>query len=348
MKNLYTCTREELKQFVISLHQPAFRANQIWEWLWKKNATSFYQMSNLPATLRSRLEQNFFIAELRISSVQQSSDGSRKYLFRFTDERAVEGVLIPSGDRVTACVSSQIGCPLQCRFCATGTMGFKRNLEFWEIYQQVAALNAESVQHYARPLSNIVYMGMGEPLLNYDNVAQSIALICSPDTFGMSPQRITVSTSGIIEGIKRWSEDTASTIYKVQLALSLHHADPIKRAELMPVTNSNRLFDLREALAQYNKQTHNRITIEYVLLAGVNDSIEDAQQLAAYCRRFPVKINLIEYNEVPLIPFRKSKPENMAAFKQFLESKNMVVNLRRSKGQDIAAACGQLANRQKQ
>jgi len=255
------------------------------------------------------------------------------------DNNKIEGVLIPSGKRNTACISTQVGCKINCTFCATGQLGYKRNLMYTEIYDQVIILNELALQKTGRSLSNIVMMGMGEPLLNYDSVKQAINYITGKVGLGMSPSRLTVSTVGIPEMIVKLADEQI----KYNLALSLHSADNNKRKQLIPIAKKYSLNDLIVSLKYFYEHTHNRIIIEYLLLGDINDSTEDAEKLAKFCKNFPVKINLIGYNQVIGLNFKKSSETNIKKFKELLEAKNLIVNYRRSRGDDINAACGQLA-----
>ncbi len=340
-RNIKYIEKEQLGDFLRQIGQPQFRLKQIWQWLWQKGATGFDQMTNLPKDLRNKLDEEFYIPVVAVHSYQQSpSDKSIKYTFRLDDGRLVEGVLIPSrsSSRVTACISTQVGCPLACKFCATGTMGLKRNLEWYEIYDHLFLLNQESQKHFGRKLTNIVVMGMGEPLLNLDNTLRALDMISSEEGLAMSPQRITVSTAGIVKELYRLADMNP----KFNLAVSLHSAIDEVRTQIMPVNKSNPLGELVKALKYFHKKTGKRFTFEYLMLKDVNDSIKDAKALAEFTRNFPSKINLIEYNETPQSEFRKSPPERVEAFKNYLEKRNLVVTVRRSKGADIAAACGQL------
>ena len=332
-------TQEEITLFVEEQGEKAFRARQIYEWLWKKNASDFEQMSNLPQPLRESLKKNYVIRRLNPATELVSSDKTRKYGFHTFDDLLVEGVLIPATGRVTACISSQVGCPLNCIFCATARLRSRRNLETGEILDQVHLLQDGSVKAYGRKLSNIVLMGMGEPLLNYENVLRSISILISTEGLAISPSRITLSTVGLVDGIRRLGDDKV----RFPLAISLHSADEQKRSLIMPVNKSNPLPALAEALKYFHQQTGTRITYEYLLLKDFNDSLADARQLAEFCRITPCKVNLIEYNEVEGSPYKRSNRNRFEEFAGFLESKNMVVNIRRSRGHDIAAACGQLA-----
>lgn len=339
--DIKTLSIEELTQVILEIGESKFRAKQIYEWLWKKNVKSFDQMSNLSNSLRDKLSERFIIESLEITYEQKSNDGTIKLGFTLIDNSLIEGVLIPSEERSTACISTQVGCPMKCGFCATAKLGLKRNLSVSEIYNQVVEINNLSQRIYNRNLSNIVVMGMGEPLLNYKNVKDAIELITSETGMAMSPSRITLSTVGIPKMIRQLADDNI----KYNLALSLHAATDKVRDQIIPANLSHPLSEISDALDYFYKKTNDRITIEYLLLGNVNDTIEDASNLAVFCRRFPVKVNLIEFNSVEGIPFEPSENAKVEAFKNFLESKNMIVNLRRSRGKDIDAACGQLANK---
>lgn len=340
MTDIRHISSQELTDFLLQNGEKKFRQKQIEEWLWKKGVGSFDEMTNVSAALRQKLQENFNFLHTEIAMKVQSSDGTAKFLFGLHDGRQVEGVLIPSGQRVTACISSQVGCALKCSFCATGTMGFIRNLHFSEIFDQFILMNNQAQELYNQTITNIVYMGMGEPLMNYENVMESIRLITSPTGPGLSPSRITLSTVGITNGIKRLADDG----FKPDVALSLHCADELKRSLRMPVTKHHGFAKLQEALAYLHEKTGKRITIEYLMLKDWNDSVEDARKLFRFCLPFPVKINLIEYNSTES-GYEKSPEENVKRFVEFLESKNMVVNIRHSRGKDIDAACGQLVRK---
>lgn len=340
-KDIRELTSDELKSFLLERGEKAFRAKQIEEWLWKKGATRFDDMKNLSKPLRQLLNEHFSFQSITTNNFQLSKDGTLKAAFTTHDNHLVEGVLIPSRKRLTACLSSQIGCNLGCEFCATGQMGLSRNLKHWEIFEQLVILEKEALKYFDNKISNIVLMGMGEPLANYKEVLQAIHWMTNDKGLGMSPRRITLSTAGIASKIRQLAEDNP----KIQLAVSLHTADNTKRNQLMPLNQSNDLKTLSEALQYYHEKTGNRITFEYILFRGVNDQLTDAKQLAAFCRPFPVKINVIEYNPVEGVKLNRSDDATTEAFVQFLEERNMIVNLRRSKGKDIDAACGQLANK---
>ncbi len=319
--------------------QPAFRAKQISEWLWQKSATAFDHMSNLPVTLREQLGTDFAILPVSVAKQQVSSDRTIKSGFRLHDGHLVEGVLIPAEDRMTACVSSQVGCSLTCKFCATGYMNRERNLEAAEIYDQVVLIKKQAEENYQAPLTNIVYMGMGEPLLNYQNVIDSIRHITSPEGLNWSPKRITVSTAGIAKMIRKLGDDEV----KFNLALSLHAANDTKRNQIMPINESNSLKNLASALNYFYKKTGNRITFEYIVFHGFNDTLSDARELLEFCKRVPSKVNIIEYNPISEANYVNADPEAIDKFATFLEENRVTVNIRRSRGKDIDAACGQLA-----
>ncbi|WP_340153680.1 23S rRNA (adenine(2503)-C(2))-methyltransferase RlmN [uncultured Marivirga sp.] len=321
--------------------EKAFRAKQIYEWLWVKSASTFEEMTNLSKNLREWLEENYCINRITIASKQLSSDRTIKVAFRLHDGNEVEGVLIPTENRMTACVSSQVGCSLSCKFCATGYLKRMRNLEAAEIYDQVVMIKELAETHYDMPLSNIVYMGMGEPLLNYKNMMESIEHITSEKGLFMSPKRITVSTAGISKMIKKLADYDA----KFNLALSLHAANDEKRSTIMSINDSNNLPVLREALEYYYNKTKNRVTFEYCVFNNFNDSLEDAKELWQFTKYVPAKVNLIEYNPIDQADFTNTEEDKLDRFAAFLEERGVIVNVRRSRGKDIDAACGQLANK---
>jgi 23S rRNA (adenine2503-C2)-methyltransferase len=340
-KNIRHYTEPEITEQLGMLHEPAFRGKQVWQWLWEKNAGAFEEMSNLPKLLREKLSENFELYKIRPDAKQVSADGTIKTGFRLFDNELVEGVLIPADGRMTACISSQVGCSLACSFCATARLPRKRNLFFDEIYDQAAAINRQALEHYNKQLSNIVFMGMGEPLLNYSEVMKSIERITSPDGLGMAPKRITVSTAGIAKMIRKLGDDEV----KFNLALSLHAATDEKRDRIMAINETNNLAELRQALSYFIDKTGTRVTLEYVMLSGFNDGKEDAENLVKFCKRLPCKVNLIEYNPIEDGMFKKSSGNALHRFKDDLEREHIIVNLRRSRGEDIDAACGQLANK---
>jgi 23S rRNA (adenine2503-C2)-methyltransferase len=342
-QDILTLSLDEIKVFLTKTGEKAFRAKQIYEWLWKKPVNSFEKMTNLSKDLRSLLNENFIIQAVEIDDQQISKDKTIKLAFRLQDGALVEGVLIPSEDRSTACISSQVGCNLGCEFCATGKLGLMRNLSIGEIFFQVVEIMNLAREKYDLPLTNIVLMGMGEPLLNYDNVLKAMAMVSSESGLGMSPQRITLSTVGLPRMIKKLADDKV----RFNLAISLHSANDKKRSSFMPVNNRNNLGELSEAIKYFNEKTGQRVTFEYLLMEGLNDSLNDAKELAEYCKQFPIKINIIEYNSTGDKRFKKSSNEAFDQFVTFLKGRNMIVNVRRSRGMDIAAACGQLAGKKK-
>ena len=338
MEDIRSITREQLEDFLLSKNEKKFRAGQIWTWLWQKGIGSYDEMTNISQSLRDLLASQYTFRHAVIAQEVQSKDKTAKFAFRYYDDALVEGVLIPSGERVTACISSQVGCPLGCSFCATGTMGFVRNLHYSEIFDEFMLMDRRARELYGNGISNIVFMGMGEPLLNFDNVMTAIDRLTAKDGIGLSPTRITLSTAGIVKGIKA----LADRKFPCGLAVSLHSADPVVRSAIMPVNEHNSLHDLQAALVYYHQKTGERITFEYLLLSKVNDTRQAAEKLARFCRPFPVKINIIEYNETPGGLYHRSYPNQREEFIDYLKGCNMVVNVRQSRGQDIAAACGQL------
>ncbi len=337
-------TLNDLVQFFVGIGEKSFRAKQVYEWLWKKGVQDFKEMSNLSKKQREALEQHFVIHKIAIDKVQHSLDGTIKSRFRLHDGHLIESVLIPvpMDNRYTVCVSSQVGCSLTCSFCATGRMKRVRNLDASEIYDQVAMVNEQCLERYQQPLTNIVYMGMGEPLLAYRNVLQSIEHITSPKGLGMSPRRITVSTAGIAKMIHKLAEDDV----RFNLALSLHAADDTKRNEIMPINEQNNLDILMESLKDFYHKTKNRISYEYITFQNFNDSIEDARRLVKLCKHFPVRVNIIEYNPIGGTTLEKSDEDRIDYFAQHLRKNGVMVTVRRSRGKDIDAACGQLANKE--
>ena len=340
-KNIRSLSLDELKEFFVDQGDKAFRGKQVYEWLWKKSARTFEEMTNLATPTRTLLNEHFCINHVEISDEQKSNDRTIKSAFRLADNKTVEGVLIPTKTRMTACISSQVGCSLSCKFCATGKLDRLRNLNADEIYDQVFLLNEQSIRNYNQKLSNIVYMGMGEPLLNYRNVLASVEKITSNDGLGMSPKRITVSTAGIAKMIKKLADDEV----RFNLALSLHAANDKKRDYIMPINEQNSLDSLSNAIKYFYEKTGTRPTYEYIIFKNYNDEIKDAQELALFAKVTPCKINIIEYNPIDEGEFQQASSEKVDRFVQFLESKNLIVNLRRSRGKDIDAACGQLANK---
>jgi len=342
MEDIKKLSLQELTEVVEAHGEKPFRAKQIYEWIWKKNASGYDDMKNIPTRLKDRLAKKYEFNSLKIAVKQVSKDQTVKYAFELASGSLVEGVLIPSKSRITACISSQVGCALKCKFCATGTMGFKQNLSTSEIYEQAAILNNEAQKIFKRKLTNIVLMGMGEPLMNYENTLSAINKIVSENGLSMAPSRITLSTAGIADKIRQLADDDV----KFNLAISLHSANERIRSSIMPINKTNSLTKLTSAIKYFNKKTGSRITFEYLMMAGINDTIQDAHELADFCKSFPVKINLIEYNNTNDSRFKKSDRDSIGRFVNLLRGeKNMIVNIRKSKGEDIDAACGQLVNK---
>lgn len=335
-------SKEELIAQLEKLGEKPFRARQIYEWLWKKSALSFEEMTNLSRELREKLNSHFVIHPVTIHKVQKSNDGTVKSAFRLFDKHLIEGVLIPTEDRSTACVSSQVGCSLTCSFCATGYLKRERNLDAAEIYDQVVIINRQAQESIGRNLTNIVFMGMGEPLLNYKNVLEAIDKITSEEGLNMAAKRITVSTAGVAKMIKKLADDGV----RFNLALSLHAADDVKRNTIMPINEQNNIEALIEALQYFQSKCKGEVTFEYILLDGVNDTLDDAKNLVGLCKRLnDVKVNVIEYNKIDNADFHKSTVETREKFIDYLTKHHVIANVRKSRGKDIDAACGQLANK---
>jgi 23S rRNA (adenine2503-C2)-methyltransferase len=347
-KDIRSLTKEQLRDFFVANGDKAFRGNQVYEWLWSKASHNFEDMTNVSKETRIMLENNFVINHIKVDQMQRSEDGTVKNAVRLHDGLIVESVLIPTETRTTACVSSQVGCSLDCNFCATARLKRMRNLEPGEIYDQVVAIDRESRLYYNRPLSNIVFMGMGEPLMNYNNVMKAIAMITSEEGLGMSPKRITVSTSGVSKMIKKMADDDV----KFKLAVSLHSAIEETRNHIMPFTKNFQLPELKEALQYWYQKTKSKVTYEYVVWKGINDDKASVDALVKFCKYVPCKVNLIEYN-----PIDDGEPDcRQASFQQAsdtainnyidaLAKNDIVAKVRRSRGKDIDAACGQLANK---
>ena len=340
-QDIRNLSSKDLAAFFEAHAEKSFRANQVYDWLWKKNVANFTEMTNLSMSLRRFLDEHFYINKLFVAEKQVSEDRTIKSAFQLMDKKVVEGVLIPTSNRMTACISSQVGCSLSCKFCATGSLKRMRNLEPSEIYDQVVCIKNQALEHYGQNLSNIVLMGMGEPLLNYKNVMEGIRMITSEDGLGMSPKRITLSTAGIAKMICQLADDSA----RFNLALSLHAANDDKRNEIMPINESNSLSELAESLKYFYQKTRTRITYEYIIFRDFNDELKDAAELANFCKHVPCKVNIIEYNPIEAGDFHQASRSKVDAFAQYLEDKNIIVNVRRSRGKDIDAACGQLANK---
>jgi 23S rRNA (adenine2503-C2)-methyltransferase len=340
-RNIRSLSPDEISAHLSEAGYPTFRVKQIIHWLWNNNAPDFPSMHNLGDALIHHLQENYYLDKLAINNTQLSRDKTIKCGFSTNEGHVIEGVLIPTSTRMTACISSQVGCSLSCLFCATGKLKLLKNLSPGEIVDQVVMLEQLAREHYQQGLSNIVLMGMGEPLLNYNNVLTAIAILTDPARYGISPKRITLSTAGISKMIRKLGDDQV----RFNLALSLHAADDEKRSEVMEINQSNNLETLSEALVYFHEKTETRVTFEYILFKDFNDSLEDAAKLAAFARCVPCKINLIEYNPIGDGRFQRAEVQKTEAFKSFLEERNLIVNVRRSRGKDIDAACGQLANK---
>ena len=341
-KDIRSLTKEQLRDFFVANNDKSFRGNQVYEWLWSKGAHNFDDMTNLSKTTRNILDNNFIINHIKVDLMQRSEDGTVKNAVRLHDGLVVESVLIPTNTRTTACVSSQVGCSLDCNFCATARLKRMRNLEPAEIYDQVLAIDKESRLYYNHQLSNIVFMGMGEPLMNYNNVLKAIEMITSEEGLGMSPKRIMVSTSGVPKMIKKLADDEV----KFKLAVSLHSAIDEIRNQIMPFSVNFPLADLRESLEYWYRKTKSKISYEYVVWKGINDNKTSIDALVKFCKYVPCKVNLIEYNPIDDGEFQQASEESINAYIVALENAGIVVKVRRSRGKDIDAACGQLANKE--
>lgn len=340
-KDIRAFTKEQLREFFVKQGDNAFRGNQVYEWLWQKSVYNFEDMTNVSKETRKMLEDNFVINHIQVDNMQRSSDGTVKNAVRLHDNLIVESVLIPTPTRTTACVSSQVGCSLDCKFCATARLKRMRNLNPDEIYDQVVAIDNQSRLYFDRPLSNIVFMGMGEPLMNYNNVIKAIDKITSPEGLGMSAKRITVSTSGVPKIIKKMSDDAV----KFNLAVSLHSAIDEVRTSIMPFNETFPLKDLKESLQYWYQKTGRKISYEYVVWKDINDSQKDIDALIEFCKHVPCKVNIIEYNPIDDGRFQQASNSALENYISSLEKNRIVVNVRRSRGKDIDAACGQLANK---
>ena len=340
-KDIRSLSLDQLKIFFVKNGLKEYRGDQLYSWLWEKSALNFDQMTNLPKSIRNILEENFVINHIQVNTIQKSRDGTIKNGIKLFDGLIVECVLIPTKNRITACISSQVGCSLNCKFCATSKLKRMRNLNADEIYDQVVLISKQSKDYYNRPITNIVFMGMGEPLMNYNNVIKAIKMITSKKGLGMSHKRIVVSTSGVPKMIKKMADENV----KFKLAVSLHSAIDDIRTSIMPFNEQMNLSELKLALKYWYDKTKRVITYEYVIWKGINDSIEDANALADFCKFAPSKVNLIQYNSIDNDEFVQASPENINIYQEILEKNNINVTIRRSRGQDIDAACGQLANK---
>ncbi|MAQ47613.1 MAG: 23S rRNA (adenine(2503)-C(2))-methyltransferase RlmN [Flavobacteriales bacterium] len=341
--DIRSLSKLQIEDFFSLNNKPKFRANQVYEWLWKHRVLDFNLMTSLSIDDRLLLDSTFSINSLTLHDYKSSLDGTVKFLFQLNQNKVVEGVLIPHRNRYTACISSQAGCSLACTFCATGKLKLYKNLSAGEIYDQVFLINEFSLRKFNKPITNIVYMGMGEPFLNSTNVLNSISHITSKQGLNISAKRITVSTAGIVKIIKR----IADLNPKFNLAISLHSANDKVRTKIMEINKSNSLKDLAIAIDYFYHKTKIKPTYEYILLNGINDSIQDAKDLIDFCKKTPSKVNLIEYNQVANIPYQKSSKRSTKIFMDLLEKNKILVKFRRSRGEDIGAACGQLATQNK-
>jgi 23S rRNA (adenine2503-C2)-methyltransferase len=340
-KDIRSLSKEDLRSFFVAQGDKSFRGDQVYAWLWQKSVYNFAEMTNLSKATRELLETHFIINNVAVETMQRSKDGTIKNAVRLHDGLVVESVLIPTAKRSTACVSSQVGCSLDCTFCATAKLKRMRNLNPDEIFDQVVTIDRQSRLYFNRPLSNIVFMGMGEPLMNYNAVVKAIDKITSPEALGMSPKRITISTSGVPKMIKKMADDGL----KCQLAVSLHTAIEETRNRIMPFSKSFPLEELRESLVYWYEKTKSRITYEYVVWKGINDDKASIEALIRFCKHVPCKVNLIEYNPIGDDMFNQAPAAVTDAYIQALEKERIVVKVRRSRGKDIDAACGQLANK---
>lgn len=334
-------TLAQLEEFFVSKGDKKFRAKQVYEWLWHKSLKNFDDMTNISKETREMLKDNFAINHILVDLMQHSSDGTIKNAVKLYDNKIVESVLIPTSKRITACVSSQVGCSLDCNFCATARLKRMRNLNPDEIYDQVVAIKDEAETYFKRPLTNIVFMGMGEPLLNYNNVIEAIDKITSPEGLGMAPRRITLSTVGIPKMIKKMADDGV----RFNLAISLHSAINETRSRLMPINNVNPVEDLADSLKYWYEKTKRKVTYEYVIWDGINDDEIHARALAKFCKIIPSKVNIIQYNPIDEGEFRQASQEAVEMYVRILENQGIIAKVRKSRGQDIDAACGQLANK---
>ncbi|MGY0406737.1 MAG: 23S rRNA (adenine(2503)-C(2))-methyltransferase RlmN [Polaribacter sp.] len=340
-KDIRALTKEQIRAFFVTNGDKAFRGNQVYEWLWSKSSHTFEDMTNISKQTREMLAKNFVINHIKVDSMQKSADGTIKNGIKLHDGLVVESVLIPTPKRTTACVSSQVGCSLDCKFCATARLKRMRNLNPDEIYDQVVVIDKQSRLYHNKKLTNIVFMGMGEPLMNYKNVLKSIEMITSPEGLGMSSKRITVSTSGVPKIIRKMADEEV----KFHLAVSLHSAIDQVRTSIMPFNTNFPLQDLKESLEYWYKKTKRAITYEYVVWEGINDRKEDIKALIIFCKYVPCKVNLIEYNPIDDGQFQQASNTAINNYISNLEMHNITVNVRRSRGKDIDAACGQLANK---
>ncbi len=332
---------EKLERILLKQNFEKYRATQIFDWLSKGDIRSFDQMKNLPKDLILFLNSRFIINNVIIKLITKSNDGTVKFLLSLCDDNIIEAVLIPSENRITACVSCQVGCSLDCDFCATAKIKRMRNLDFYEIFDQLMILNLESVKLFGKSISNIVFMGMGEPLLNYKNVLKSIEMICSKKGIGISKKKITVSTSGMSKIIKLLADNNA----KFKLAVSLHSAIEKTRNDIMPFSKDFPLSELMDSLNYWYKKTKSKVTIEYLVWESINDNMNHIKSLVEFCKRVPSKVNIIEFNDIGYLKFKRAETSWIQKYIEILKINNIPVSIRRSRGEDINAACGQLANK---
>lgn len=335
--NIKNYTLKELAAKIKDLKEPSYRAGQIFDWIYHKNVSDFRRMTTIPLELRNKLKSNFESDSIAIADRLKSSDGTQKYLFRLADGNLIEAVLIHSRDRNTLCLSTQVGCKFSCAFCASGMVKFKRNLSVSEIIDQILTVQAKTEDH----LTNFVFMGMGEPLDNYDNLTKAIEIMNDPKGMEIAARRITISTVGIVPGIER----LGSFGLQVNLSISLHATNNPLRNNLVPISRKYPLKNLTKACVDYFNRTGRKITLEYIMLKGINDSPDDAKNLADIARKLKAKVNLISFNEVPGIDFEPTPENELEYFKYRIMNKKISVTLRKSSGGDIHASCGQLAGK---
>ena len=342
-KNIYNTSLEELKSFFIDLDEKAFRAEQLWNWLYVKGIDKLSGLNNISKNIINKINEQYYLSQFKVSRSLLSKDGTRKWLFELEDGKEIETVYIPDKNRGTICVSSQVGCSLSCSFCHTGTMKFSRNLSTSEILGQVMyvknILNDWNNKTNKKKITNIVFMGMGEPLLNYDNVIKSINVLTDQKGLAFSKRKVTLSTSGVVPKILDFKEDS-----DVNLAVSFHAAFDEIRDILVPINKKWPIAKLLDALKEYSKKRmHKRITFEYIMLEGINDSIKDAKKLVKLIKPFKAKINLIPFNPWPGSNYKASSPDQIKVFKKLiLEEGKLVATVRLPRGDDVLAACGQL------
>ncbi len=334
-RNIKALTHQELSEILKSWGVAGYRFDQIYQWIYQKDIADFSEITNISKDLRNRLQENFYLERWQPTLVQASEDGTRKFLFRLSDRESLESVLIPNGERQTLCVSSQVGCAMGCTFCLTGTLGLTRNLAHWEIVEQIQAVSRAVAPEAS--LTNVVFMGMGEPLHNFNHVVEALRFILHERGLNFSKNKVTVSTCGLVPQMLKFGE-----LMDVKLAVSLTGARDEVRDKLIPVNQRYPLKDLMEACRNYPMKRRNRITFEYTLLKGINDSLQDAQDLLKLLHGSKVKVNLIPFNPYPGAPYQRSDDATMLAFQKYLLDRKVQTNIRHSRGRDILGACGQL------